>query len=157
MSTPDCTAICTIACEFMQHTDNSCRQAHHKLNAQCAGILTDMSDIPTALPTQQCIHSIIKTKVTESVSEKIAAQQKLWVPFNRSVTLKWHTCNPDSHVKMNLKDTQFALDNAVSANSSCLQIKTNIDLMRTSRTPNLCLTMLSLQTALACKSRQTLT
>ena len=41
--------------------------------------------------------------------------------------LKWHTRNPNSHVKMNLKDAQFAFDDAVSANSSCLQIKTNIN------------------------------
>ena len=41
--------------------------------------------------------------------------------------LKWHTHNPDSCVKMNLKDAQFAFDDAVSTNNSCLQIKTNIN------------------------------
>ena len=43
------------------------------------------------------------------------------------MTLKWHACNPDSHVEMNLEDIQFSFDDAVSANSSCLQIKMNIN------------------------------
>ena len=63
------------------------------------------------------------------MSDEIAVQQKLQVLFSRSMTLEWHTCNPDSCVKMNLEDTQFALDDAVSANSSCLQMKMNIDLI----------------------------
>ena len=62
------------------------------------------------------------------MSDKIEAQQKLCVLFNKSMTLKWHSHNPDSHhIKMNPKDTQFALDDAVAANSSCLQIKMNIN------------------------------
>ena len=44
------------------------------------------------------------------------------------MTLKWHTCNPDSHAKMNLEDTKFAFDNAVSTDNSCLQSKININL-----------------------------
>ena len=126
MSIPDCISICAIACEFMQHTDNSHRQAHHKLNAQCAGVLTDIADVLTALSAQDDNHSLVKTKVMESVSDKIAAQQKLCIPLNKSMMLKWHTHNPDSCVKMNFKDAQFALDDAVAANNSCLQIKTNI-------------------------------
>ena len=73
----DCASIRAIACEFMQHTDNSHRQACHKLNAQHAGILIDVSDVLTALSTQQDIHSLIKTKATESMSDKIVVQQKL--------------------------------------------------------------------------------
>ena len=73
----DCASIRAIACEFMQHTDNSHGQAHHKLNAQHACIPTDVSDAPTAASTQQDIHSLIKTKATESMSDEIAVQQKL--------------------------------------------------------------------------------
>ena len=41
--------------------------------------------------------------------------------------LKWHTYNPSSFVKMNLKDTLFAFDDAIAANNPCLRIKMNID------------------------------
>ena len=77
MSTPDCNSIRAIAHEFMRHTDNSRGQAHHELNAQHAGILTDASDATTALSTQQDIHSLVKTKAMESMSDEIAVQQKL--------------------------------------------------------------------------------
>ena len=73
----DHAGIRAIACKFMQHTDNLCGQAHHELNAQCAGIPTDVLDVTTALSAQQDIHSLIKTKVTESMSDEIAVQQKL--------------------------------------------------------------------------------
>ena len=73
----DHASICAIACEFMQHTDNLHRQAHHELNAKHAGILADMSDVMTALSAQQDIHSLTKTKVTESMCDEIAVQQKL--------------------------------------------------------------------------------
>ena len=43
------------------------------------------------------------------------------------MTPKWHTCNLDSCAKMNLKDTQFAFNDAVSTSNSCLRIKINID------------------------------
>ena len=77
MSTPDCTGIQAIACEFMQHTDNLHGQTHHELNAQCAGVPIDVLDVLTALSTQQDIHSLIKTKAMESVSDEIVVQQKL--------------------------------------------------------------------------------
>ena len=121
----DHAGIFAITHKFMQHTDNSCKQAHHKLNAQCASVPTNVS---TALSTQQDIHSLVKTKVTENMSDEIAVQQKLCVLFNRSMIPKWQTCNPDSCVvKMNFDDTQFAFNDAVSANNSCLQIKMNIN------------------------------
>ena len=115
--------ICAIECQFIQRTDEQCKQAHHKLIAQHTGVLTDVSDAMTGLSGQQDIHSLIKTKTIKSMSDKPKAQQKLRILFNRSMTLKWHTHNPDSHVKMNPKDTLFAFDDAVSTNNSCLQIK----------------------------------
>ena len=62
MSTPDCGGIRAIAHKFMQHTDNSHGQAHHKLNAQHAGVLTDICDVLTALSAQDDIHSLVKMK-----------------------------------------------------------------------------------------------
>ena len=67
----------TLLCQDLLAQCNSHRQAHHELNARCTGILTDMLDVPTALSTQQDIHSLIKTKATESMSDEIAVQQKL--------------------------------------------------------------------------------
>lgn len=126
-STSDYTSIRAIEYQFIQHTDEQYRQAHHKLNAQYAGVLTDISDVLTGLSDQQDIHSLIKTKIIESMSEEPEAQQKLRILFNRSMILKWHTYNPDSFVKMNLKDTQFAFDDAVATNNSCIRIKININ------------------------------
>ena len=127
--TSECKSICAIEHQFIQHTDEQCEQVHHKLNAQHAGALADVSDVMTGLSGQQDIHSLIKTKTIKSVSDKPKAQQKLQILFDQSMMSKWHTCNPDSWVKMNLEDTQFAFNNAVSTNNSHLQIKTNIDLI----------------------------
>ena len=71
-----CTSICAIECQFMQHTDELCKQAHHKLNAQHAGALTDASDVMTGLSGQQDIHLLIKTKMIESMSDKPKAKPK---------------------------------------------------------------------------------
>ena len=80
--TLDCKSICAIECQFVQHADEQCEQAHHKLNAQCAGALTDVSDVTAGLSGQQDIHSLIKTKTIESMSDKPKAQQKLQILFD---------------------------------------------------------------------------
>ena len=49
----DYASIRAIECQFIQHTDEQHRQAHHKLNAQYAGALTDVSDATTALSGQE--------------------------------------------------------------------------------------------------------
>ena len=81
-TTPDCASICAIKHKFMQNTNELCRQAHHKLNAQCVGALTDVSDAPNGLSGQQDIHLLIKTKMIESMSDKPKAQQNLRILFN---------------------------------------------------------------------------
>ena len=77
--TSDYTSICAIECQFIQHTDEQCGQVHDKLNAQCAGTLTDASDVTTGLSGQQDIHLLIKTKTIKSMSDKPEAQQKLQI------------------------------------------------------------------------------
>ena len=121
------TTIRAIEYQFMQHTDELYKQAHHKLNAQYAGVLTDISDVVTGVNNQQDVHLLITTKIIEDMSEDPEAQQKLRILFNRSMILKWHTYNPISYVKMNLKATQFAFDDAISTNNTCLRIKININ------------------------------
>ena len=45
--------------QFMQHTDELHKQAHHKLNAQYAGVLTDASDVVNGVTNPQDVHSIV--------------------------------------------------------------------------------------------------
>ena len=77
-----------IECQFMQHTDELHEQAHHKLDAQHAGVLADVSDAVTGVTNQQDIHSLVTTKTIKDVSEDPKAQQKLQIPFNQSMMLK---------------------------------------------------------------------
>ena len=76
------TTIQAIECQFMQHTDELCKQARHKLDAQHAGVLTDASDALTGLSNQQDIHTLVKTKMIEDVSEEPEVQQNLRILFN---------------------------------------------------------------------------
>ena len=80
--TSDCKSIRAIECQFIQHTDEQHKQAHHKLNAQHAGTFADVSDVTAGLSGQQDIHSLIKTKMIESMSDKPKAQQKLQILFD---------------------------------------------------------------------------
>ena len=85
--------------------------------------------LATPSAQQDNTHSIVKTKLVKSVSDKPRARQKLCIPSNNSLMSKWHAHNPDSHVRTNPKDTQFALENVVAANDSFLRIKMSISLI----------------------------
>ena len=62
--TMDSSTIKGIAVEFQQHTAAAYRQAHHKLNAQYAGIITDIADLFSNVK-QPNIPMLVQTKVVE--------------------------------------------------------------------------------------------
>ena len=86
-----------VACEFQQHADQSCHQVHHKLETQCTGIITDVKDVRIA--KDEDIPVLVNAKSFECTSEQQTAQLKLSKLFKEcAMTMKWHTCNPDSRL-----------------------------------------------------------
>ena len=78
----DCSKICIVACKFQQHADQSRHWAHHELNTQCTGIITDIEGVLSA--KDKDIPVLITVKVIECMSEQQAAQLKLHDLFEES-------------------------------------------------------------------------
>ena len=90
----DCSSVTGIVCEFQQHASQYFRQAHHKLNTQCAELIKNVQDILTAKDAD--VPSPVVNRIIDQMSDDDVVRRK-FREFCKSsaITMKWHLHSPD--------------------------------------------------------------